>query len=87
MGHNPPRYSATRHGPILTIGQAAAARRTLWAFCRNCAKSTELDAFKLSQKAGSRDTPLEDLAKRLRCRRCLNAEAILIPAEGFAHGG
>jgi hypothetical protein len=87
MGHNRRPFEPLRDGPILTIGQVHSSRGSLWAFCRNCASSTDVDTWKLIQRVGTRDMTLVEAAKRFRCRRCLNATAILIPGDGFAHSG
>jgi transcription elongation factor Elf1 len=76
-----------RHGPVTTVGLAHKSGLGLWAYCRNCGHVSAIDTWRLCQKVKAYDALLRDVAKRFRCKRCLNAETVLIPARGFAHDG
>ncbi len=73
-------------GPIRTLGEAHAAGRVLWAFCRNCGTARQMVPWTLITKsrmgAGS-DRTLEEVARRLKCRSCRLKEGMLIPATGL----
>jgi hypothetical protein len=62
---------------ILTLRDAAVARHRLWAFCLNCGHGARFDPMELARYAGG-DVALDDLGRRLRCRRCTQRQALLV---------
>ena len=55
-------------GPIADLRAAVRARRLLWLFCRWCGHAERRDPRDLAYKVAN--LTLDDLAARLRCRRC-----------------
>jgi hypothetical protein len=64
-------------GPRLS--DAVAAGRLLWVFCRWCGHGTKKNPRELFWKAKS-DLYVRDMAKRMRCERCGNREAVIFRA-------
>ena len=56
-------------GSVTNIRGAVQAERLLWFFCRACGHAARFDPRELARNIG-RDMKFDELARRLRCRRC-----------------
>jgi Zn finger protein HypA/HybF involved in hydrogenase expression len=58
-----------RHGPPMTLGNAAAARVRLIVWCRDCRHQVEPDPDEMAERYGA-DMTVPDWHKRLVCSQC-----------------
>ncbi len=74
-------------GFVDTLAQAHATGRPLWVFCRNCGYARTIKPWDLIKRIHEPEgIRLTDLGKRFVCGKCSHHVAVLIPAEGLAHG-
>lgn len=66
-------------GPIETLADACRARRLLWVFCLRCGHAKKIDPRKVILLVG--ELTVRDLQKRLRCERCKQKHAHVVPSD------
>jgi hypothetical protein len=70
-------------GPRLS--DAVASGRLVWVFCRWCGHAHRQNPRELFWKSRN-DVYLREMARRMRCRRCGNREAVIFAALHRAPG-
>ena len=64
-------------GPIESLADACRAQRLLWAFCLNCGHGQRFDPRNLMALMG--EVSLKRLQQKLKCRRCRQRRAYIVP--------
>ncbi len=64
-------------GTVETLADAVAARRPLWALCKWCGHAVRFDPRHLASLVDGA-TSLEDLERKLSCRRCGQRRAAVV---------
>ena len=64
-------------GPIERLSDAGRARRLLWFFFLNCGHGAKLDPRNVIVLAG--DVTLNELRRKLKCRRCGQRRGYVVP--------
>jgi len=64
---------------IKYLVDALEAQQRLWLFCRGCGHAQRMHPYHLSNHGGGLQT-LEEVAKKCRCRKCGQRDAVVLPS-------